>query len=54
MADGVIKLSILNFLTIGIIAFVFVWIVNFALSKTGLTAFTTTPSSSAGGTAAGG
>lgn len=37
MSDGVIRLSILNFLTIGIIAFVFVWLANWLLSMAGVT-----------------
>ncbi len=36
MSDGVVKLSIINFLTIGIIAFVFVWLANWGLSAVGV------------------
>ena len=43
MSDGVIKLSILNFITIGVIAFVFVWLVNFGLKAAKITLPGTTP-----------
>jgi hypothetical protein len=43
MSDGVIKLSILNFITIGLIAFVFVWLANWLLSMAGVTLPGSTP-----------